>query len=127
LNNNGLISLPPELGRFKGALEKQNKQLQLRTILRRLILCVVGQHNTKKIAGLLKTMEKLFGKETCSQIHRCLHKVARKAAKADKTLCKKLKDKYFARKAFLDEKISPKLKAAAIASFRKNLEKQTSA
>jgi len=121
LKNNGLISLPPGLDRVKGALKKQNKQLQVKNFLGQLSLCVTGQHNTKKIATLLKAMEKLLGKETRGQLHRCLYEVAHEAAKADKTLRKKLKDKQFGRKAFLDGSIDPKLKAAAIASFRKNL------
>jgi len=121
LDNNGLISLPQELDRFKGNLKRQNKQLQVKNFLRQLSLCATGQHNTKKIANLLKAMEKLIGKETRSQLHRCLHEVAKEAAKADKTLRKKLEDKQFGRKAFLDESIDPKLKAAAIANFRKTL------
>jgi len=121
LDENGLVSLPPELDRFKGDLEKQDKQLQVKNFLGQLSLCVTGRHNTKKIATLLKAMEKLLGKETRSQLHRCLYEVAKEAAKADKTLRKKLKDKQFGRKAFLDESIDPKLKAAAIAKFRKTL------
>jgi len=121
LKNNGLISLPLELDRFKGDLKKQNKQLQVKNILRQLSLCVTGQHNTKKIASLLDTMEELLGKETRSQLHRCLYEVTKEAAKADKTLHEKLKDKQFGRKAFLDGSIDPKLKAAAIATFRKTL------
>jgi len=120
-NNNGLISLPPELDRIKGILKEQNKQLQLKNFLSQLSLCVTGQHNTKKIANLLKAMEKLLGKETRSRLHRCLYEVAQEAAKADKLLSKKLKDKQFGRKAFLDRNIDPKLKAVAIATFRKTL------
>jgi len=119
--NNGLISLPPELDRAKDALEKQDKQLQVKNILRQLSLCVTGQHNTKKIAILLDTMEELLGKETRGQLHRCLYEVAKEAAKADKTLRKKLKGKQFGRKAFLDGSIDPRLKAVAIATFRKTL------
>jgi len=117
LGNNGLISLPPELDRFRGAHGEQNKQLQVKNFLRQLSFCVTGQHNTKKIASLLKAMENLLGKETRSQLHRCLYEVAREAAKDDKILHKKLKDKQFGKKAFLDESINPKLKAAAIANL----------
>jgi len=119
LDNNGLISLPPKLG-LNGALKEQNKQLQVKNFLSQLSLCVTGQHNTKKIASLLDTMEELLGKET-HQLHRCLYEVAQEAAKADKLLRKKLKDKQFGRKAFLDGSIDPRLKAVAIASFRKTL------
>jgi len=121
LNNNGLISLPPELDQFMGALKEQDKQLQVKNFLSQLSLCVTGQRNTKKIASLLKAMGKLLGKETRRQLHRCLYKVAQEAAKADKTLRKKLKDKQFGRKAFLDESIDPQLKVVAIARFRKTL------
>jgi len=121
LENNGLISLPPELDRFNGALKQQNKRLQVKNFLGRLSLYVTGQHNTKKIATFLKAMEKLLGTETRNQLHRCLYEVAQEAAKADKTLRKKLKDNQFGRKAFLGKSIDPKLKAAAIAKFRKTL------
>jgi len=123
LKTNGLIGLPPVLDRFKGAFMEQNRQLQVKNFLRQLSLCVTGQHNTKKIADLLDTMEKLLGKKTRSQLHHCLYEVVQEAAKADKTLRKKLKGKQFGRKAFLgkaflDGSIDPKLKAAAIARFR---------
>jgi len=121
LEDNGLISLPPELDQFKGALKEQNKQLQVKNFLRQLSLCITGQHKTKKIANLLKAMEKLLGKETRSQLHHCLYEVAQEAAKTDETMRKKLKDRQFNRKAFLDESIDPQLKAVAIARFRKPL------
>jgi len=122
LENNGMIWMPPELDRFKGALGKQNKNLQVKNYLDQLSLCVTGQHNTKRIAGFLDAMDRRLGKEARGQLHRCLYEVAQKAAKTDETLREKLKDKHFGRKAFLDESIDPKLKAAAIAKFRKTLE-----
>ena len=63
----------------------------------------------------------MLGKETRSRLHRCLFKVATEAAETDETLREKLKDKHFARKAFVDESIDPKLKLAAIVEFGKTL------
>jgi len=66
-------------------------------------------------------MKKLLGEETRGQLYRCLYEVLQEAAKADRTLRKKLKGKQFGRKAFLDKSIDPQLKAVAIARFRETL------
>ncbi len=118
-SENGIVDLSPALEQYGNQLQLQNKILQLRNIVRQLLACFDHKHDIKKLRLLLETLEKLYGKETRSRLHKCLFEAAQEKAKADKTLQKKLKDPHFGRNGFLDKSIKPLLKVAAIAKFWK--------
>ncbi len=90
---------------------KQKKQVvQKQTILNQLKDMLKRGHDCKKIASLLDAMEKNFGKERRSDLHRELAQVCKK----DPKWCKETRKPGFGRQAFLNPKVDPKLKLIAI-------------
>ncbi len=119
IEGNGLFDLPAKFKRFSHQLKKQNRTLQMKTILTQLKGYLKGKHDCRAILALLDTMEKLQGKETRSKLHACIYEVC----KNEKSLHKKLKSPQFGRKAFIDPAIDPKFKLAALKRFEKMLSK----
>ncbi len=121
IKGNGLLYLNATLSRYSDQLKEQNPTRQRRTILIRLLnqlrKYLHEKHNCKAIAVLLDTIEKLQGKEIRSKLHICIYEVC----KNEKSLHKKLKSPQFGRKGFIDPKIDPKFKLAALKRFEKML------
>ncbi len=114
---NGMISLPSQLKNYKFQLQRQNKKLQMKTVIDRLLEQFKKDSASKQLSMFWNKMEKLCDKQMRQKLSKCLYEVSkneRRMMQSPEILC-------FAKQAFLDPRIPPRLRAEAISLFRKQI------